>query len=202
MLVRAGRRVLSFPCTALRRSHPFSLSTPLRFNASNSDGSVGAPPPLQQPPSSTDQPRVSPPKKRDSINSVTLVGVAHDIQTGYVFEDAVTQFTLTTTSLDTTNPTQECVVEKDHHTIRCFGDIFSQEIKNKVVEGNVVCVNGRLRLNPQLEPSCNKYFYFPFIHVQPPHGQVMVVYSDRRAPPSPVEAPNGEIESSPSEEGK
>ncbi|KPI89240.1 putative MP18 RNA editing complex protein [Leptomonas seymouri] len=137
-----------------------------------------------------------PGQREPSINCVTLVGVVHDIQTGYVFEDAVTQFTLTTTSLDTTNPTQECVVEKDHHTVRCFGDVFSQEVRNKLSEGNVVCVNGRLRLNPQLEPSCNKYYYFPYIQVQPPHGQVSIVYGDRRAPPAPVNAVAGEVDNS------
>eukprot|EP00744_Colponema_vietnamica_P019869 GILI01028153.1.p1 GENE.GILI01028153.1~~GILI01028153.1.p1 ORF type:complete len:164 (-),score=28.00 GILI01028153.1:130-621(-) len=118
-----------------------------------------------------------------TINNVTLVGVVHDIQTGFVYEDPVTQFTLTTTSIDTTNPSHECVVEKDHHTIRCFGDLFSADVKSRIKEGNVVCVNGRMRLNPQLEPSCNKHFYFPFIHVQPPHGQVSVVHSDRRKAP-------------------
>ncbi|KAK7196699.1 MP18 RNA editing complex protein [Novymonas esmeraldas] len=134
-----------------------------------------------------------PGQRAPSINCVTLVGVVHDIQTGYVFEDAVTQFTLTTTSLDTTNSTQECVVEKDHHTVRCFGDVFSQEMRSKLAEGNVVCVNGRLRLNPQLESSCNKYYYFPYIQVQPPHGQVSVVYGDRRSPPAPVNAATGEL---------
>eukprot|EP00658_Telonema_sp_P-2_P032463 TRINITY_DN24036_c0_g1_i3.p1 TRINITY_DN24036_c0_g1~~TRINITY_DN24036_c0_g1_i3.p1 ORF type:complete len:164 (+),score=29.32 TRINITY_DN24036_c0_g1_i3:58-549(+) len=109
-----------------------------------------------------------------SLNNVTLVGVVHDIQTGFVYEDAVTQFTLTTTSLDTTTSSGECAVEKDHHTIRCFGDTYSSDIKAKLKEGNVICVNGRLRMNPQLEPSCNKHFYFPFVHVQPPHGQVSV----------------------------
>lgn len=118
-----------------------------------------------------------------SLNNVTLVGVVHDIQTGFVYEDAVTQFTLTTTSLDTTTAAGECAVEKDHHTIRCFGDTYSSDIKAKLKEGNVVCVNGRLRMNPQLEPSCNKHFYFPFVHVQPPHGQVSVVHGDRRKPP-------------------
>lgn len=124
---------------------------------------------------------------------MTLVGVVHDIQTGYVFEDAVTQFTITTASLDTTSATQECVVEKEHHTVRCFGDVFSQEIKSKLQEGNVICVSGRLRLNPQLEPSCNKYFYFPFIHVQPPHGNVSVVYGDRRSPPAVANGATGEV---------
>ncbi|EAN77930.1 KREPA6 [Trypanosoma equiperdum] len=121
-----------------------------------------------------------------SVNSVTLVGVVHDIQSGFVYEDAVTQFTLTTTSIDTTHPTQEVVVEKDHHTIRCFGELFSAEVKQKVKEGNVVCVNGRLRLSPQLEPSCNKHFYFPYIQVQPPHGQVAVIHGDRRTVPAAV----------------
>ena len=119
-----------------------------------------------------------------SVNSVTLVGVVHDVQTGYVFEDPVTQFCVTTTSIDTTNPVQECVVEKDHHTIRCFGEAFSQDVKNRIKEGNVVCVSGRLRLNPQLEPSCNKHFYFPYVHVQPPHGQVALVHADRKKPPA------------------
>ncbi|KAG5489947.1 hypothetical protein JKF63_00065 [Porcisia hertigi] len=137
-----------------------------------------------------------PGQRAPSINCVTLVGVVHDIQTGYVFEDAVTQFTLTTTSLDTANQAQECVVEKDHHTVRCFGDVFSREVRSKLSEGSVVCVNGRLRLNPQMEPSCNKYYYFPYIQVQPPHGQVSVVYGDRRSPPSPVNAPTGELDNS------
>lgn len=126
--------------------------------------------------------------RKPSINSVTLIGVAHDIQSGYVFEDAVTQFTVTTTSLDTTHADQECVVEKDHHTVRCFGEVFAQDVRARVKEGNIVCVNGRLRLNPQLEPSSNKYYYFPYIQVQPPHGQVSVVYGDRRSPPSPSDA--------------
>lgn len=129
-----------------------------------------------------------------SINNVTLVGVVHDIQSGYVFEDAVTQFTLTTTSIDTSGmATSECVVEKDHHTIRCFGDTFSSEIKSKVKEGNVVCVNGRLRLNPQLEQSCNKHYYFPFIHVQPPHGNLAVIHGDRRKAPLPTSPPGDDI---------
>ncbi|EAN85512.1 putative RNA editing complex protein MP18 [Trypanosoma cruzi] len=128
-----------------------------------------------------------------SVNSVTLVGVVHDIQSGFVYEDAVTQFTLTTTSIDTTHPTQEVVVEKDHHTIRCFGELFSAEVKQKVKEGNVVCVNGRLRLSPQLEPSCNKHFYFPYIQVQPPHGQVAVIHGDRRNTPVSVNPTAEEI---------
>ncbi|KAG5463899.1 hypothetical protein LSCM1_00072 [Leishmania martiniquensis] len=134
-----------------------------------------------------------PGRRAPSINCVTLVGVVHDIQTGYVFEDAVTQFTLTTTSLDTASQSQDCVVEKDHHTVRCYGDVFSREVRAKLSEGSVVCVNGRLRLNPQLEPSCNKYYYFPYIQVQPPHGQVSVVYGDRRSPPATVNAAAGEL---------
>lgn len=132
--------------------------------------------------------------KETSINSVTLVGVVHDIQSGYVFEDAVTQFTLTTTSLDTNTPgAGDCVVEKDHHTIRCIGDVFSQEMKQKLADGSVVCVNGRLRLNPQLEPSCNKYYYFPYVQVQPPHGNVAVIYGDRRKAPAPTEPSAEEV---------
>lgn len=154
-----------------------------------------------------------------SINSVSLVGVAHDIQSGFVFEESVLQFTLTTTSLQTSEispslssspssssapgagsktsvsgSTTDCVVEKDHHVIRCFGELFSQEVQAKVKEGSVVCVNGRLRLNPQLEPSVNKYYYFPYIQVQPPHGQVSVVYSDRANPPQATEATQGTVE--------
>jgi hypothetical protein len=125
---------------------------------------------------------------------VTLVGVVHDIQTGYVYEDAVTQFTLTTTSIDTSlGGASECVIEKDHHTIRCFGDSFSADIKNRIKEGNVVAVNGRLRMNPQLEQSCNKHFYFPFVHVQPPNGNVAVIHSDRRKVPPPTSPAAEEI---------
>jgi hypothetical protein len=122
--------------------------------------------------------------RQSSVNNVTLVGVVHDVQHGFVFEDRVTQFVLTTTSIDTTNPAQECVVEKDHHTIRCYGDEFAEEVRGRVKDGNVLCVSGRLRLNPQLEPSCGKHFYFPYLHVQPPHGSVSVVHGDRRQPPT------------------
>lgn len=118
-----------------------------------------------------------------SVNSVTLVGVVHDIQSGFVYEDPVTQFVVTTTSLDTTNPLQECVVEKDHHTVRCFGEGMAAEMKTRLREGNVVCVTGRLRLNPQLEPACNKYFYYPYLHVSAANGSVAVVHGDRRKPP-------------------
>lgn len=128
-----------------------------------------------------------------SINSVTLVGVVHDIQNGFVYEDPVTQFVLTTTSICTTSASNDCIVEKDHHTIRCFGEAFSTEVKNKIKEGNVVSVSGRMRLNPQLETSCNKHFYFPFIHVQPPHGYVTVVHGDRRKPPPTVSPSSEEI---------
>lgn len=141
-----------------------------------------------------------------SINSVSLVGVAHDIQLGFVFEESVLQFTLTTTSLQTNTlvpappgsaaanqshgagATEECVVEKDHHVVRCFGEVFSQEVQQKIKEGSVVCVSGRLRLNPQLEPSVNKYYYFPYIQVQPPFGQVAIVYTDRTSPPQPTDS--------------
>lgn len=151
------------------------------------------------------------PSHTSSINSVSLVGVAHDIQLGFVFEESVLQFTLTTTSLQTNavvpplpgggtarpshhggvGGTEECVVEKDHHVIRCFGELFSQEVHQKIKEGSVVCINGRLRLNPQLEPSVNKYYYFPYIQVQPPYGQVAVIYTDRTSPPPPTESSNG-----------
>lgn len=128
-----------------------------------------------------------------SVNNVTLVGVVHDIQTGYVYEDPVTQFTLTTTALDTAGGEDGCVVEKDHHTVRCFGEVFAGEVKAKIKEGAVLCVNGKLRMNPQLEPQCGKHFYFPFIHVQPPTGQVTVISSDRRKAPPTAESSDAEI---------
>jgi hypothetical protein len=136
-----------------------------------------------------------------TVNNVTLVGVVHDIQNGFVFENAVTQFTLTTTSLDTTSAAQECLVEKDHHTIRCFGEAFSAEVKGKIKEGNVICINGKLRLNPQLESSCNKYFYFPYVHVEPPFGSLSIVHGDRRKPPETVTKPD-EVPATPVSEAK
>lgn len=138
-----------------------------------------------------------------SINAVSLVGVAHDIQAGYVFEESVLQFTVTTTALQSgvaaSRPASgssaaECVVEKDHHVVRCFGELFSQDVQQRVKEGSIVCVHGRLRLNPQLEPSVNKYYYFPYIQVQPPHGQISVIYSDRANPPQAVEPAPAAVE--------
>lgn len=128
--------------------------------------------------------RTTTPRLARSVNSVTLVGVVHDIQSGFVYEDAVTQFTLTTTSIDTASAAQECVVEKDHHTVRCFGDQFAHDVRGRIKEGNVLCVAGRLRLNPQLEPGCNKHFYFPYVHVDAANGGISVVHGDRRKPPA------------------
>jgi hypothetical protein len=119
-----------------------------------------------------------------SVNSLTLVGIVHDVQTGYVYEDPVTQFTLTTTAVDATGRAASSdgntVVEKDHHTVRCFGDAYSQEVRGLLREGQIVCVSGRLRLNPQLEPSCNKHFYFPYVHVEGPMGKVAVIHGERK----------------------
>jgi hypothetical protein len=152
------------------------------------------------------QPASAPPKRKtivtkpsSSINNVTLTGVIHDVQVGYVFETRVTQFVLTTTSIDTTHYNNgsnsgnnnasnntDCVVEKDHHTIRCFGEPFADDIAARIKEGSVVCCNGRLRLNPQLEQSCGKHFYFPYVHIEPPFGSVAIVHGDHRRPPKMV----------------
>ena len=117
-----------------------------------------------------------------SINHVTLVGVAHDVQSGFVYEDPVCQFTLSTSSLDTmvNGRTNEAVLEKDHHTIRCFGEPFCTQVRQMIREGYVVVASGRLRLNPQMDPSTSKYHYFPYIHVSPPHGNVHVIHGDAK----------------------
>lgn len=201
---------LLVPLGTLVARSPFSFTygsfvTPLSRRFMTTTTSTGPPPPISPTP-----PPQGASAKTASINSVSLVGVAHNIESGFVFEEAVLQFTLTTTALQTnvssassegcaSNATSnaECVVERDHHVIRCFGEVFSQEVQNKIKEGSVVCVNGRLRLNPQLEPSVNKYYYFPYIQVQPPHGQVAVVYTDRTSPPPLVDAPTGVVEDNP-----
>eukprot|EP00796_Vickermania_ingenoplastis_P004959 gene4959-3557_t len=172
MFRRLGLRT----CAPARRVGTSSLTAAACSNS-------GAPPPASGP--------SRPGSSFPSINSVSLVGVAHDIQSGFVFEESVLQFTVTTTALQTSGTPGECAVEKDHHVVRCFGELFAQEVQQKIKEGNVVCVSGRLRLNPQLEPSVNKYYYFPYIQVQPPHGQVAVVYSDRANPPQTAETPTG-----------
>mmetsp|Transcript_24403 Transcript_24403/g.38004 ORF Transcript_24403/g.38004 Transcript_24403/m.38004 type:complete len:188 (-) Transcript_24403:31-594(-) len=117
-----------------------------------------------------------------SINHVTLVGVAHDVQSGFVYEDPVCQFTLSTSSLDTmiNGRTNEPVLEKDHHTIRCFGEPFCTQVRQMIREGYVVVASGRLRLNPQMDPATSKYHYFPYIHVSPPHGNVHVIHGDSK----------------------
>eukprot|EP00759_Apiculatamorpha_spiralis_P040512 PhF_6_TR39062/c0_g1_i2/m.58457 len=124
-----------------------------------------------------------------SVNHVTLVGVAHDVQAGFVYEDPVCQFTLSTSSLDTmiNGKTNEAVLEKDHHTIRCFGEPFSGQIRQMIKEGYVVVVSGRLRLNPQLDPTTSKHHYFPYIHVAPPHGNVHVIHGDPKRITIPTE---------------
>jgi hypothetical protein len=41
-----------------------------------------------------------------------------------------------------------------------------------------------------LESSCNKYFYFPYVHVEPPFGSLSIVHGDRRKPPEAVSKPD------------
>ena len=115
-----------------------------------------------------------------SVNHVTLVGVAHDIQSGFVYEEPVCQFTVSTSSLDTmiNGRPNEAVLEKDHHTVRCFGEPFSGQVRQMLREGYVVVVSGKLRLNPQLDPATSKHHYFPYLHVAAPHGNVHVIHGD------------------------
>ena len=162
-----------------------------RFNrrflqaAAGSASSTAKPPATASSTCSTNEPKTEekqqvPVPSYKSINHVSLVGVAHDVQSGFVYEDPVCQFTLSTSSLDTmiNGRTNEPVLEKDHHTIRCFGEPFCTQVRQMVREGYVVCASGRLRMNPQMDPATSKHHYFPYIHITPPHGNVHVIHGD------------------------
>ena len=128
------------------------------------------------------------------VNLVHLVGVAHDIQHGFIGDDAVTQFQLSVvyapveTDAPTVNPLPDAkspaargvggvggagkaastaamaAKEREFFTVRC-GDM-QPDLRATLSDGAVVAVRGALKINMQPEPAVpgGKLFAFPFIN--------------------------------------
>ena len=107
------------------------------------------------------------------VNHILLVGVVQDIQQGFVFDDPVTQFTVST-EFEAPSPGDP---DRDFHTVRCFGEYFGKKEGGLELlrEGQTVCVSGRLRMVPQFEQASNKFYHFPVVHVQEGAGSVHVL---------------------------
>jgi hypothetical protein len=104
------------------------------------------------------------------VNHTVLLGTVQDVQKGYVFEDPVLQFTLVT-DFEAPSPGDP---DKDFHTVRIFGESFSQDVEKVATEGSRVLVCGRLRMVPQFETSSNKFYHFPVVTVHAGTGTVSV----------------------------
>lgn len=134
---------------------------------------------------------------------LTLTGTVHDIQTGFLVDDPVTQFTLTTAVLkfdagdvdppiyptDAKRTGDARVRERDHFTVRCFGS-QAATARLELSEGTIASVTGQLRMNKQVEAgSGSRSFFFPFIAVRPDKGDsvVRVIHGKpKRASDTPV----------------
>ncbi len=116
------------------------------------------------------------------VNHVVLVGAAQDITQGYVFEDRVLQFVVTT-MFDDPAPGDP---DRDFHTVRVFGEELAAAVAEQLrgagasassaTAGGVkrtVMVSGRLRMIPQYEPTAGRYYHFPVVHVHAGSGNVV-----------------------------
>ena len=105
------------------------------------------------------------------VNNGVLIGEVQEVQDGFVFEDKVLQFVVVT-QFENPFPGDP---DRDYHTVRVYGDEFSQHVKEMLNGASRVMVTGRLRLVPQYEQSTNKFYHYPIIVVQPGSGTVMRV---------------------------
>lgn len=128
--------------------------------------------------------------KFQPVNCVNLVGVAHDIQAGYVGADLVLQFQLVCNYLpianeaplinplshassggDSSSENNNIAIphqlprEREYFTIRATGHL--DDIKTQLHDGSVVSLQGQFRTNVQQEPLADhKLIPFPFIAVK------------------------------------
>lgn len=103
------------------------------------------------------------------VNNGVLIGEVQEIQDGFVFEDKVLQFVVVT-QFENPLPGDS---DRDYHTVRVYGEEFTQHVKTLLTNGSRVMVTGRLRLVPQYEQSTNKFYHFPILIVQPGSGNVV-----------------------------
>jgi len=126
------------------------------------------------------------------LNSMSVVGVAHDVQQGFLGPTAVTQFSVTTLIANVDDGTEEVHTlassaakmrgtarAKETYAVRCMGDEIAAQARQTVQEGSLVEVNGRLALNPQADTTGNLKVTrnFPFIRVRDTYGSVKVLHS-------------------------
>jgi len=103
------------------------------------------------------------------VSKAVLVGSCSEIQRGYFHEDYVTQFVVAC-------PFENCPpgeTEKDNILVRCSG--LDTVLKGAMKENDIVCVVGQLRMNPQMDPTNSKFYYFPSVYVTPSTGSVTVL---------------------------
>ena len=104
-----------------------------------------------------------------SISNITVVGDVVDVQTGYVWETPVVQLSVHVKESESTS--EETLV------VRCFGAGLTGRLKEAALLNSVVVVNGTVRLNPFYEPSTNRYYCNPVVHVSEPLGAIQVLPS-------------------------
>lgn len=102
-------------------------------------------------------------------NFSVLMGIVQDIKTGYVFEDHVLQFTVAT-QFEAPSPGDP---DKDFHLVRVYEESFWRPLKEELKDGDVVLVNGRLRMVPQYDAVLRKYYHHPVVQVFPGTGLAM-----------------------------
>jgi hypothetical protein len=106
------------------------------------------------------------------VNNATFIGTVSDIQTGFVFEDAVVQFVIVTDF----EGAQQGDPDKDFHTVRVFGsEAYLNGVRAALSEGGRVMVSGRVRMIPQYEALMSKYYHFAVVHVHEGAGSVQAV---------------------------
>ena len=111
------------------------------------------------------------------INSIVLVGKMVDVQSGYVWEDRVFQFSIVCPFRDP--PSGES--DRDTIIVRYhLGDGEDARAQEKVFraladDGKNVCVMGNIRMNPQLEKVNSRYYYYPLVYVSPSCGSIQAL---------------------------
>jgi hypothetical protein len=127
------------------------------------------------------------PAKFAPVNAVSLVGVMHDVTTGFIGEEPVTQFTLTTTHIATDADAPDLHAPKtvgsareqqrDHYVIRAMGETAAS-VAAVAAEGNVATVSGQLRMNARNDGG--KPFFYPFVAVTAKANGVVQVLHEKK----------------------
>lgn len=106
------------------------------------------------------------------VNTCVLLGAVQEIETGYVFEDHVLQFTIAT-EFKAPSPGDP---DMDFHVVRVYGgEDYWRPVQAMMADGARFLVSGRLRMVPQYDTIMKKYHHFPVIQVYPGTGSVVRV---------------------------